>query len=402
MSSHSIQTPESSALPDDQASPEKVKGNILIVDDTPANLRLLAAMLVEQGYKVRSAINGPLALRATRAAPPDMILLDINMPEMNGYEVSERLKADEKTRDIPVIFISALDETTDKVKAFAVGGVDYISKPFHLEEVLARVETHLALRRLQKRLQEANKRFAEELALAAEIQASFLPAELPRLPGWQVAATLKPARETSGDFYDWIPLRDGRIALLVADVTDKGTAAALFMALSRTLIRTYAVEHDGQPDLVLNATHRRILADTNSQQFVTVFYGILDPGTGTLTYANAGHNPPYLFGAGDSTVQELENTGPPLGLRLFAEMAWHSAQVWIAPGDRLVLYSDGIPEAQDLAGTFFEEERLKELAGADLERPVTEVQDVIMSEVCAFMGAAPQSDDITLVIVARK
>ena len=149
------------------------KGNLLIVDDKPANLRLLAAMLVEQGYKVRSAINGPLALTATQAAPPDMILLDINMPEMNGYEVCERLKADESTHDIPIIFISALDETEDKVKAFTVGGVDYITKPFQLEEVLARVDTHLALRMLQKQLQDANKRFEDELALAAEIQASF-------------------------------------------------------------------------------------------------------------------------------------------------------------------------------------------------------------------------------------
>ena len=135
--------------------------NLLIVDDKPANLRLLASMLVEQGYKVRSAINGPLALTATQAAPPDMILLDINMPEMNGFEVCERLKADEGTREIPVIFISALDETADKVKAFNVGGVDYITKPFQLEEVLARVETHLALRRLQKQLQDANRTQAE-------------------------------------------------------------------------------------------------------------------------------------------------------------------------------------------------------------------------------------------------
>ena len=138
------------------------QGNILIVDDTPANLRLLSGMLAEQGYKVRSVINGQMALMATGAAPPDLILLDINMPEMNGYEVCERLKADEGTRDIPIIFISALDATEDKIKAFTVGGLDYITKPFQLEEVLARVETHLALRKLQKRLQDANRRFEQE------------------------------------------------------------------------------------------------------------------------------------------------------------------------------------------------------------------------------------------------
>jgi sigma-B regulation protein RsbU (phosphoserine phosphatase) len=379
------------------------KGNLLIVDDKPANLRLLASMLVEQGYKVRSAINGSLALTATRAAPPDMILLDINMPEMNGYEVCERLKADEDTHDIPIIFISALDEIQDKVKAFTVGGVDYITKPFQLEEVLARVETHLALRRLQKQLQDANSRFEQELALAAEIQASFLPSELPKLPGWQLTATLIPARETSGDFYDVIPLSNGRLGLVVADVTDKGTGAALYMALSRTLIRTYAVEFETQPELAFNAAHRRILADTETNQFVTVFYGILDAATGTLTYANAGHNPPYLFSKdGSDAIQELDNTGPPLGLRMFKDVTWEQRTAQLAPGDVLVLYSDGITEAQDDQEEFFEEERLLEVGQASFGRSAQEVQDTILAEVDRFVGDAPQVDDITLMVLARQ
>jgi two-component system sensor histidine kinase/response regulator len=147
---------------------EPSKGNVLVVDDAPANLRLLSSMLIEQGYRVRSVISGPMALTASRAAPPDLILLDINMPEMNGYEVCQHLKADERTRDIPIIFISALDETQDKVKAFIVGGVDYITKPFQLEEVLARLETHLSLRNLQKNLQQ---QIVERDKLIAELDA---------------------------------------------------------------------------------------------------------------------------------------------------------------------------------------------------------------------------------------
>lgn len=139
-------------------------GNILVVDDTPANLRLLSDMLTEQGYKVRSVINGQMALTATRAAPPDLILLDINMPDMNGYQVCEHLKGDAQTCDIPIIFISALGEVEDKVRAFATGGVDYIPKPFQLEEVLARVQTHLALRSLQKQLQQANEELEQRVA----------------------------------------------------------------------------------------------------------------------------------------------------------------------------------------------------------------------------------------------
>ena len=134
---------------------------VLMVDDMPANLELLAGMLKNRGYKVRAALSGKLALQAVRGDPPDLILLDINMPEMNGYEVCEKLKADEKTKDIPVIFLSALTETMDKVKAFGIGGVDYITKPFQLEEVEARVETHLELRRQKRRLQEAYDKLRE-------------------------------------------------------------------------------------------------------------------------------------------------------------------------------------------------------------------------------------------------
>ncbi|NER30998.1 MAG: response regulator [Symploca sp. SIO1C4] len=136
--------------------PEEIKGNILIVDDKLENLNVLELALSEEGYEVRKAINGPMALMGVRADPPDLILLDIKMPDMNGYEVCSQLKADAQTNDIPVIFISALDEVIDKVRAFTIGGVDYITKPFQFEEVLARVENQLTIRNLHKRLQEQN------------------------------------------------------------------------------------------------------------------------------------------------------------------------------------------------------------------------------------------------------
>jgi PleD family two-component response regulator len=136
---------------------------ILVVDDNPANLQLLTEILGKHGYKVRPAPNAELALKAVQLMLPDVILLDIDMPDMNGYEVCQHLKANEQTRDIPVIFLGALHETTDKVKAFQVGGVDYITKPFQTEEVLARVKTHLNLRNLQKQLQKANQLLEERI-----------------------------------------------------------------------------------------------------------------------------------------------------------------------------------------------------------------------------------------------
>jgi sigma-B regulation protein RsbU (phosphoserine phosphatase) len=246
-----------------------------------------------------------------------------------------------------------------------------------------------------------HQKVAQELALAGEIQASFLPEALPNIAGWQLAATLQPARETSGDFYDFIRLSNGRLGIVVADVVDKGMGAALYMALCRTLIRTYAVEYDAQPDLVFEAANRRILLDTHTNLFVTVFYGILDPNTGTLTYGNAGHNPPYLLTEKHrDPVQALRSTGLPLGI--FKDATWMQESVQLAPGDALVLYTDGIPEAQNRAEEFFGEKRWVEIAQGNLGRSAQDMQDALLAGVHRFMGDAPQLDDITLMVVVRE
>ena len=265
----------------------------------------------------------------------------------------------------------------------------------------------------RERLKEENERVRQELAMAWHIQESFLPKELPYVPGWQLAAKLEPAKQTSGDFYDLIPLPDGRLGLLVADVTDKGMGAALYMALSRTIIRTFAGEFHAEPQKVLNAAHRRILADSDTDQFVTVFYGILDPTTGALTYSNAGHNPPFLLGGRSGSapaidseqliaVHELMNTGPPLGLRMFKDIAWEQGSVQVGDGDVLVLYSDGVTEAQDLREEFFEEERLLNVLRANVGRSAQLIQDALIGEVHSFVGQAPQSDDITVMVIVRE
>ncbi len=377
------------------------RGNILIVDDTPANLRLLSRMLAKRRYRVRPVRDGSLALAAAQAEHPDLILLDIRMPGMDGYEVCEYLKEDASTRDIPVIFISALDATADKLRAFSAGGVDYVTKPFQVEEVLARVETHLELRRLQKHLQDANKRLARELSLAGEVQSSFLPRRLPDLPGWQLSVTLHPARETSGDFYDVNLLPDGRVGILVADVVDKGVAAALFMALSWILLRTYATQHPMEPDRVLRAVNRRILKDTEARQFVTLFYAILEPDTGMLTYCNAGHSPPFLIRtAPGGKAERLVRTGMALGV--LEDEIWERSVVQLAPGDILVLYTDGITESYDKDGQGFGEARLLESVLANRGRTAQEIQDGLLANLLAFTHDAPQSDDITLAVLVRE
>jgi sigma-B regulation protein RsbU (phosphoserine phosphatase) len=197
-------------------------------------------------------------------------------------------------------------------------------------------------------------------------------------------------------------LPNGRLGILVADVADKGMGAALYMALSRTLIRTYAVEHHARPDFALRVANNRILADTQQVDlFVTVFYGVLDPLTGRLTYCNAGHNPPLLFSAQDGRpVKRLTRTGIPLGI--FRGQTWGQGTVQLGVGDLLVLYTDGIVEAQDRHETFFGEERLLAIAQAHQAASAPEVQAALMREVHAFVGDAPQFDDIALMVLVRE
>lgn len=237
-----------------------------------------------------------------------------------------------------------------------------------------------------------------ELATARQIQTAFLPHELPSVPGWQIAASLEPAREMAGDFYDLIPLPSGKLGLVIADVADKGIGPALYMALSRTLIRTFAVQHEQQPEQVLLKANWRILQDAGDTLFVTVFYGVLDPQSGNLVYANAGHNPPWAFRAGEKEPVCLRNTGIPLGVDEMA--AWGRGELTLPPRSLLFLYTDGATDAQNQAGEFFGR-RLLPVVQVAVDRPAGELLNTVLSEIRAFTGGAPQFDDITLVALTR-
>lgn len=377
------------------------KSNIMIVDDKPANLQLLSKMLSEEGYRVRPVPSGAMALSAIQAEPPDLVLLDIKMPDMDGYLVCKQLKTAQKTCEIPIIFISALDAVQDKVKAFRAGAVDYITKPFQIEEVLARVDTHLTLRKLQTQLQEANQKMTAELVLAGEVQSSFLSRELPEIDGWQLTVSLQSSRETSGDFYDIRLLPNGRLGLLVADVVDKGAGAALFMALSWTLFQMYAIEFPAQPELVLSGVNNRILENTNAKQYVTAFYGILETETGNLVYCNAGHCPPFLFRHhAKEGIEQLIRTGVPVGV--FEDQTWKRGSCQLDPGDVLVLYSDGVTEAQHADQSFFGEERLIQSIRNKLGNSALEIHDHLINDLQIFISDTTQSDDIVLSLLMRE
>ena len=213
--------------------------------------------------------------------------------------------------------------------------------------------------------------------------------------------TFSPAGETSGDFYDVCVLPNGRLALLIADVVGKGVSAALYMALTSVILRALAAEHPERPDLVLEAANRRVLAvtETRAGQFATVFYGILDPDTGTLAYCNAGHCPPLITRRRSGETQELTGTGVPLGL--FAGETWEQCVAQLAPGDGLVLYTDGVTEARTAEGEFFGEERLVTAVRAHIGHPAHAIRDAVVEALGAFVGEGTQHDDIAMVVAVR-
>jgi len=373
---------------------------VLIVDDEPINIDYVEQELEDLGYEISSARNGREALEQVARAAPDVILLDILMPELDGFQVLEQLKANEELRSIPVIVVSAMSDMESTVRAIELGAEDFLPKPFDPVLLKARIAASVERKRLRELEIQYSKQMEQELELAWQVQSGFLPEAPLELDDWEIAAALRQSRQTSGDFYDLIPLENGQYGILVADVADKGMAAALYMVLSRTLIRTYSLLHPLNPELVLAAVNRRLLSDISTGHFVTVFYGILDPVKGLLKYCNAGHNPPFFFkGTGEPEIRSLMKTGMVLGV--LEEETWGQEQIQIDPGDMLVIYSDGVIDARDMNGTPFGIEALVQELKANLGHPAREVQDELIGKLSEFVGNAQSFDDITLITITR-
>ena len=330
--------------------------DILVVDDTPANLQLISGMLRSHGYKVRPVASATLALQAAKTSPPDLVLLDINMPELNGYEVCERLKAEDKTRDVPIIFLSALHETIDKVKAFKSGGVDYISKPFQFEEVEARVTTHLRLKALreesEQRARELEKAYTAleqtqnalnaELARAAEYVLSLFPLPLTEGPvrtDW----SMTPSAHLGGDGLGYHWLDPEHFAFYLLDVSGHGVNSALLAVSILNALRTCGIANVdcSDPGAVLTALNRSYLSRRRTQLYFSVWYGVFDLQTKRLRYSAAGHPPAILRNPVGENLR-LISSAPPLGC--FADVKFPSEEMVVSIPSDVYVFSDGMFE----------------------------------------------------------
>ncbi len=370
--------------------------SILLVDDNPTNLQVLFQTLDGVGCKLLIAKNGEMALSIAGRARPDLILLDIMMPGIDGYEVCRQLKSDPTTAGIPIIFLSALGETEDKVKGLHLGAVDYITKPFQPDEVIARVNTHLTIHRLKREVESRKDQLEHELEVVSEVQRKLLPKQLPIIDGFKLAAHYETSRYAGGDYYDIIELPDNHWGFLVADAEGHSAPAAVLMAMTCALFRAYP-SATTDPAKMLHYLNEH-LCKVAEPSFMTALYAVYDADQKTMRVARAGQPLPMIYRSSEKKAHELSCSGVyPLGIEPY-EIKIPVTETKLEAGDRFLVYTDGVSERFNMEGDIYGEKRLlKPLATDSADNP-QDVLAAIMADVDRFAGERPADDDQALLL----
>ncbi len=375
--------------------------NILVVDDEP-DLELLISQKFRK--KVRNnefnftfAHNGVEALAKLADNNVDIVLTDLNMPEMDGLTLISKLR--EQYPNTKSVIISAYGDMGNIRKALNHGAFDFLTKPIDFEdleitigktivEVLALKQAELDREKLSM--------IERELNVAYQIQSSMVPRNFPAFPDrdeFDIFEKMYPAKHVGGDFFDFFLIDDYHLYFVIGDVSGKGVPAALFMAMSRTLIKAIALK-GVPPDICLDDVNKILNLDNESSMFVTVFAGVLNTFTGEVKYCNAGHNPPYLIKK-DGGVEELESTNS-IALAITAEEnLFSSKSIMLHPGDAIFLYTDGVTEATDSENILFSDDRLHNFLKTVSESSPTDIVNNVIEQVNAYSSDVMQADDIT-------
>jgi sigma-B regulation protein RsbU (phosphoserine phosphatase) len=379
---------------------------LLVVDDNEDNRYTLIMRLEIEGYSnVTVAGDGAEALDLLRAESFDLVLLDVMMPKVDGYQVLQSLRSEGRLHDLPVIMISALSEIDSVVRCIELGAVDYLSKPFDPVLLKARIGASLEKKRLRDLVQAHLTRVEEELESARELQLGMLPTRFPTPTvdrPVEVFAMMEPAREVGGDLYDFYDTDDGTLCFLIGDVSGKGVASALFMARAKNLIRLVtrllrgATGATPTPAEIVAAVNHELCQDNAAMMFVSLFFGMLDPRTGALRFTNAGHNPPYHLRLGMVTPVAACK-GHPLGIRPGSR--YETGEMTLAAGETIYLYTDGVTEAENRRDELYTQERLEAVLASSNDGPTSSIVHAVTRAVRSFAEGAPQSDDITAMAV---
>jgi len=365
---------------------------VLIVDDAKANLDILVEGL-KADHKLSLALNGEKALEIAARTPPDLVLLDIVMPGMDGYDVCRRLRQMPETAEVPIMFLSSLEEVQNKTRGFEMGANDYLTKPFEMLEVKARVRSLLKAKAYSDAVKE---QIASELRVAREIQMGMLPHDFTAMEtayAVEFGAVLEPAREVGGDLYGVCAAARERLVVFLGDVSGKGIPASLFMvraiSLARLLSRDIA-----EPERILARLNDELASDNPSCMFVTFMCAVFDPSAGRLVIANAGHCRPVLLTAGSPPRWAIKDLGTVLGLE--PGLDFERTELTLRPGDTVLFYTDGVTEAFNARDECYGDERLLADTGTFAGQSAPAIAAGLLRAVRAFAGSAPQSDDIAI------
>ena len=382
---------------------------ILSVDDE-MDLELLLTQYfrrkIRKGeYEFVFAHNGMEAL-AMMVKHPDIeiILSDINMPEMDGLTLLAKIN-EMRNPAMKVIMVSAYGDMGNIRQAMNNGAFDFATKPIDLDDLSVTIEKAIEQINYVHEMQKEHTQLESlkgDLAVASEIQQAILPRVFPPFPDLtdkiDIAASMTPAKDVGGDFYDFFRIDDDRIGFVIADVSGKGIPAAIFMAVSRTLIRATGIRGGSTSDC-LTYSNKLLAAESVNCMFVTVFYGILNTKTGEVSYCNAGHNPPYVLKKNGEVTALPMSEDPMVGA--IDGIEFHEASLQLEHGDSLVMFTDGVTEAMNVNNEEFGEQRLEDTLADVTMHSCLQMVEAVKADVAAFAGEAEQSDDITVLTLRR-
>jgi sigma-B regulation protein RsbU (phosphoserine phosphatase) len=365
---------------------------VLLVDDAKANLDILVEGL-KPDHKLSLALNGEMALQIAARTPPDLVLLDIMMPGLDGYEVCRRMRQMPETAEVPIMFLSSLEEVQNKTRGFEAGANDYLTKPFEMLEVKARVRSLLKAKAYSDAVKE---QLAADLRVAREIQMGILPHDFTAVEkAYRVSfgAILEPAREVGGDLYGVCAAGPERLMIFLGDVSGKGIPASMFMVRTVSLAGLLAREI-AEPKRILERLNDELSADNASHMFVTFLCAVFEPATHRLTLASGGHCYPLLLPADGPPCWITKTIGTALGFD--SGLEFQAMELTLSDGDALVFYTDGVSEAFNPERELYGSERLLADATGLAGQSANAISAGLLAKVRAFAGTAPQSDDIAI------
>lgn len=369
---------------------------VLIVDDDAALLEALpdALKLRMSEVLIDTCDSAICALDFITRTDYDAIISDIKMPGMDGLALLGEVKT--RRPDTPTLLITGHGEHDLAVQALRGGAYDFIQKPIDRDYFVASLRRAIRTRQLSRQVEEHQTAMAE-LRIARQIQQRLFPSSSPNLPGFDIAGASYAASETSGDYYDFIPMLAGALAVVIGDVSGHGMGPALLMADARAYLRALALTCSDVGDILTRA-NTAILADTADEHFVTLFFARIDPVARSIVYGSAGHTPGYILGASGEVREEMSSTEMPLGITADARFT-HDAPIPLHSGDVIVLLTDGIVEAVSSDRAVFGYQRAIESVRRHRDKPARAIVDALYLEVQEFAKGQPQRDDITAVVV---